>query len=151
MAISDISPDRASKLYTPEILGLAVTLAEYPLNASAQYQGYAVSRSCGSSVGISVSLDNAGAISDIGMNSVACAIGQAASAVFAQDAKGKNMQDVTAARRSIADWLTGAGDMPTWRSIDALSRARDFPGRHDAIVLPWTAAIVALSKTAGDR
>ena len=42
-------------------------------------------------------------------------------------------------------WLAGGGTMPDWPGLDRLSAAREFPARHGAIMLPWNAALDALS------
>ena len=46
------------RLYTPELLGLAVSLADYPLDATLPYQGSARSRSCGSTLDAGFALDS---------------------------------------------------------------------------------------------
>jgi hypothetical protein len=38
--------------------------------------------------------------------------------------------------------------MPDWPGLAAIAPAREFPGRHGAIMLPWTAARDALSGAA---
>jgi hypothetical protein len=48
-------------------------------------------------------------------------------------------------------WLAGEGDLPAWSGIGALAPARDHPGRHGALLLPWKAACEALSQAAPAR
>ena len=137
------APD-AGPLYTPELLALAVTLAESPLDDDLPLRGDAVSRTCGSTLTIGLQCDDAGRIERVGMKVSACAVGQAAAAIFAHGAQGASAQDLAAAEAAIASWLAG-GDRPAWPGIEKLSAARAHPGRHGAILLPWRAARAALS------
>lgn len=135
-----------AKLYTPELLALAVELAGYPFDPKLPLVGEARSRGCGSSLEISLSLNPGGEIEAIGMRVTACAVGQAAAAIFASSAKGATGEQLTAARSEIDLWLSGQGDMPDWPGFAALLPARDHAGRHGAILLPWRAAQAALCK-----
>jgi NifU-like protein involved in Fe-S cluster formation len=135
----------AERLYTPELLGLAVSLADYPFDEGSPYRGSARSRSCGSTLETSLALDPAGRIARVGLRVRACAVGQASAALFAQGAKEQAETDLQTAHEAIAHWLAEGGELPPWPGIAALSEARGFPGRHGAIMLPWSAALDALS------
>ena len=135
----------ADKLYTPELLGLAVSLADYPLDEGSPHRGSARSRSCGSTLETSLSLDPEGRIARVGLRVRACAVGQASAALFAQGAMGQGEADLRAAHDALARWLAEGGETPDWPGLAALSEARGFPGRHGAIMLPWSAALDALS------
>ena len=135
----------AERLYTPELLGLAVSLAAYPVDEGSPHRGSARSRSCGSTLEMSLGLDPEGRIAHMGVRVRACAVGQAAAAIFAQGAKGQAEADLRVAHDAIARWLAEGGETPEWPGLAALSEARGFPGRHGAIMLPWSAALDALS------
>jgi NifU-like protein involved in Fe-S cluster formation len=141
----------ADKLYTPELLALAVALADFPPDPSLPLHGEARSKSCGSTLAADLALDAAGRIEMIGMRVRACAVGQAAAAIFARAALGKSRDDIDAAGAAIEGWLAGTGDMPDWPGLAAIGAARAFPARHGAIMLPWTAARGALSTAGADR
>ena len=134
----------SAKLYNAELLGLATSLAAYPLDESQLQRGTARSSTCGSVVEIGLALDERDAISRIGVKAQACAVGQAAAAIFAAQAAGKSEADVTAALRAAEAWLTG-GALPAWPGFTAIAAARDYPARHGAILLPWRAALVAFA------
>lgn len=134
-------------LYTPELLALAVSLADSPLGDDLYLRGEAVSRTCGSTLTMGLRCDDAGRIDRVGMQVSACAVGQASAAVFAGGARGKTVDDVAAAEEAIAGWLAG-GDTPAWPGIEKIAAAQAHPGRHGAILLPWRAARAALSKAA---
>lgn len=138
---------RASvKLYSPALLGLATGLADFPLTDDLPLHAQARSRSCGSVIAIGLALDEAGAVARIGMQVSACAIGQASAALLAQSAAGSDPATLQATGAALTAWLAGEGDLPDWPGIDALAPARDHPGRHGALLLPWKAATEALSQ-----
>ena len=68
----------AARLYTPELLGLAVELARHPPLAQASARGEARSPTCGSTIAMDLGLDPAGRIEQLGLSVHACAVGQAA-------------------------------------------------------------------------
>lgn len=133
-------------LYTPEMLALAVSLAEAPLDPSAPLVGQARSATCGSTVALGCALDDGGRITSIGVQAAACAVGQAATALFVNAAAGRTRDDIAEALAALDAWLAGEGELPGWPGLDAIAAARDYPARHGAVTLAWTAALDALSK-----
>lgn len=133
------------RLYTPEVLAAAVSLAKYPLTPDLAKRGSARSASCGSRIELGLGLDADDRIERVGLASHACAIGQASAAVFADAAKGMRKLDIITARDQIALWLSGEGEMPEWPGLDLISAAKDYPGRHGAMLLAWNAACDALA------
>ena len=134
----------AATLYTPQVLALATGLAALPLDDGLPWRGEARSASCGSTLTLGLALDDRGRITRVGIAASACAIGQAAAAIFAAGAPGRNMADIAMAREAIAAWLAGDATMPHWPGLDTIAAAAAFPGRHGAILLPWRAAGAAL-------
>ncbi len=94
-------------------------------------------------IGLGLALDNNGAITQIGLRAHACAIGQAAAAIFAEGAASRDAKAIQATEAEIAIWLTG-GPQPDWPMFEAIAAARAYPARHGAILLPWKAALAAL-------
>jgi hypothetical protein len=47
--------------------------------------------------------------------------------------------------------LEEGAELPDWPDFSLLEAARDYPGRHGALQLPWRAALDALSKEAPRR
>ncbi|QWC58157.1 iron-sulfur cluster assembly scaffold protein [Erythrobacter sp. 3-20A1M] len=136
----------AAKLYTPQILALAVELHEYPLTNDLPLRGAARSPACGStlSLGLRLSGDE---IAAIGLRLSACAIGQASAAIFARHVVGRTREQLLGSARAMEDWLTENADRPDWPDLALLEPARAYPGRHGAMLLPWKAAIDALSNS----
>ena len=148
-----MSARATAKLYTPELLGLATGLAGYPLTPDLPLRAEARSRSCGSVIAIGLALDAGGtSIARIGMQISACAIGQASAALLAEASQGTDLSRVIAVSDGISAWLAGSGALPAdWPGLAALAPALAHPGRHGALLLPWTAARTALSSRAGPR
>lgn len=134
----------AARLYSPEVLALATSLANWPLVADLPLTGSARSPACGSALTVGLALDAQGGIMRIGVRAQACAIGQAAAALFAAHAVGNDRAAIAATLTALDGWLTASGPQPDWPGLDAIAPARDFPGRHGAMRLPWRAALEAL-------
>ena len=138
-------------LYTPDVLALATGLAAYPLADDLPWRGEARSRSCGSAITLGLALDKTGAITRIGLRAQACAIGQAAAALFAAGATGMTASQIGPAEQAIAAWLAGTGGMPGWPGLATIAPAAAYPARHGAILLAWRAALEALSSDGASR
>lgn len=139
------------QLYTPELLGLATRLADWPMLADAPFTGEARSPACGSTVTVSLRLSESGCIEALGLRAHACAVGQASAALFAAHAVGLAPHDIETALARIAAWLNLESALPAWPDLEAIAPAREYPARHGAILLPWKAALAALSTTSVAR
>lgn len=146
MSLQPANARGGAALYTPDLLALAVSLASTPFDSGMSHMGEARSRTCGSSLRLSCGLDSKGQIEELGLQVAACAVGQAAAAVFAQRAIGMTKSEIESARQSLALWLNDGGAFPDWPGIEVLAAARAYPARHGAILLAWDAALAALSK-----
>jgi NifU-like protein involved in Fe-S cluster formation len=136
----------AERLYTPELLALAVGLAQYPLSDDFSHTGEARSRSCGSTLRIGLTLASDGRIERLGMRVAACAVGQASAAIFAAAAPGRSPDNIAATLTALEAWLEEGGEPPEWPGIEAIVPTQAYPARHGAMLLPWKAALDALSK-----
>ena len=140
------APGRGEVLYSPELLGLAVSLAKTPYNPEMSHLGEARSRTCGSTVMVSLEIDASGHVVSAGLRASACAVGQAAAALFVRSVAGHDRCAIASARAEIAVWLDGSPDLPSWPGLETLAAARAHPARHGAILLAWDGALAALSK-----
>ncbi len=138
----------ADRLYTPAMLSAAVELASYPPLQTAQLHGSARSPACGSTLDLDMDLDGEGAIANIGMRVRACAVGQAAAAIFARHVEGRSAIEIDTALADLGRWLEDEGPQPQWPDLALIAPARDYRGRHGAMLLPWKAAAAALSSKA---
>ncbi len=139
-----------TSLYSPTLLGLAASLAHYPLDRDFAYRAQARSRTCGSTIEIGLDTAADGAITRIGLMVTACAVGQGAAAILAASVRGRSAGDLARAAETVDRWLEGEGDTPDWPGFDALVPAREHPGRHGALLLPWKAASDALCTAPGN-
>ena len=139
---------RAPALYSTELLALAIELADYPFDAAAPAKGHARSRSCGSVIDLSSS---GGSLDDLGLRVSACAVGQASAAIFARESSGMDAAAVAAMVENLGEWLQGQAPSSILPRLELLEPARPHLGRHEAILLPWRAALDALSKTEAAR
>ncbi|SHN54124.1 iron-sulfur cluster assembly scaffold protein [Erythrobacter sanguineus] len=139
---------RPPKLYSPKLLAQAVALAAYPLDDRLALRAEARSRTCGSEIVLGLDIAGDGGIARIGMQVRACAIGQASAALLAQGAADRNAGAIAATLSGIEAWLAGTSALPDWPDLNLLAPARDHPGRHGALLLPWKAATKALSSRA---
>ena len=135
----------AAKLYSPRLLALSAALAEYPFDDQLDAVAEARSRTCGSTITFGISTAEDGAISRVGMRVSACAVGQSSAALLAKNVIGRSAQDIERTHSQILAWLSGEGALPDWPDFDALEPALPHTGRHEAILLPWRAALEALS------
>ncbi|WP_114519960.1 iron-sulfur cluster assembly scaffold protein [Altererythrobacter sp. ZODW24] len=136
----------SEKLYTPELLGLATELADFPFDDGFSFAAEVRSQSCGSSLIAGFDVIDDGIVIRTGMTVTACAMGQAASTIFVRHVKGRDCEGISNALAAISDWLAGTGSEPDWPDIALLQPALDYPARHGAILLPWRAAHEALCK-----
>ena len=130
----------AEVLYSPQVLALAASLSQWPWREDLPLHGSARSKSCGSVVALGLATDGTGRVSAIGVKAQACAIGQAAAAIFAGAAPGQTPAQIAAAESEIRAWLAGEGARPAWPGLELLDAACAYPARHGAILLAWQAA-----------
>jgi NifU-like protein involved in Fe-S cluster formation len=138
----------AARLYTPELLALAVDLAKWPRLGEAGLHGEARSPTCGSTLTMDLALDASGRVERLGMAVRACAVGQASAAIFARAAEQRTAADIADALSQLEAWLVGDAPLPDWPGLEPIEPARAYPARHGAMLLPWKAALAALSSTA---
>ena len=143
-----MASSRAPALYSTELLALAIELADYPFDAAAPAKGHARSRSCGSVIDLSSS---GGSLEDLGLRVSACAVGQASAAIFARESSGMDAAAVAAMVENLGEWLQDQAPSSILPRLELLEPARPHLGRHEAILLPWRAALDALSKTEAAR
>ncbi|MEC7953114.1 MAG: iron-sulfur cluster assembly scaffold protein [Pseudomonadota bacterium] len=143
-----MASSRAPALYSTELLALAIELADYPFDAAAPSIGHARSRSCGSVIDLSSS---GGSLEDLGLRVSACAVGQASAAIFARESSGMNAAAIAAMVENLGEWLQDKAPSSILPRLELLEPARPHLGRHEAILLPWRAALDALSKTEAAR
>lgn len=133
-----------SALYNRDILRLAASLV--PNDRLAHADGVAEARSplCGSRIQAEIALDGDGLISGLALRANACALGQASAAILRANGVGSDLVTIARIRECVADALAGKSGMPdNWPDLELLLRAKDYPSRHSAILLPYDALLAA--------
>lgn len=138
----------SQRLYTPELLALAVELADYPPLDLVTARSEARSPTCGSTLALDLALDEHGRIAQLGLRVRACAVGQASAAIFARHAAGRDSANLRDVLDRFEGWLASEGPAPDWPDLGLVEAARAYPARHGAMLLPWKAACAALSSVA---
>ena len=136
-----------SALYSIEVLRMAASVADFPPLADAQARDERRSPTCGSRMTATLSLDADGRIAAIGLDAKACALGQAAAAIFARNAIGKGQAEVDAASAGWRAYLSRESDtLPDWPDLALLAAGRDYPARHPSMRLAFEAASAAMAQ-----
>jgi NifU-like protein involved in Fe-S cluster formation len=132
-------------LYTTEVLRLAASLPE-PVTLERE-DGIARLRSptCGSRIETTIQVDSQGRVEALSQVVLACAFGQASATLVAQQAPGRDRDEILSALEELTAWLAGTREKPPhWPGYDSLAPARSRTGRHGAILLPLRALAAAL-------
>ncbi len=139
-------------LYSPEILALATRLEQGGALDGAQGVALQVSRLCGSRVRARVRLDGQGRVAAFTQQVHACALGQAAAALLQQHVRGASLEELEQGRAALRAMLKDGAPPPAqgrWRDLAVLEPVRGYPPRHDAVLLPFDAAIAAVREALG--
>jgi len=132
-------------LYSLDVLRMAASVADHPPLADADRAAERRSPTCGSRIAVTLALDGEGRIAAVGLDARACALGQAAAAIFARAAPGRDRADIAAAGEAWRAYLAGTrDDPPDWPGIGLLAAGRDYPARHPSMRLAFEAALAAL-------
>ena len=136
----------SSSLYSIDVLRRAASVADFPLLTDYDARAERRSPTCGSRITVTLKLDDDGRIAAIGMEAKACALGQAAAAIFAASALGADRASIKAASDQWRAYLSGERDeLPDWAGLELLAAGRDYPARHPSMRLAFEAVAAALS------
>lgn len=140
-----------SALYNRDILRLAVSVAHQGRLAEPHGSGDVRSPTCGSRIVADVRTAADGRIEVFAIDVQACALGQASAAILSRNVIGLDRDSLREHRRALAGLLRGdgeAGEAMLLPDSALLSPAKDHPGRHAAILLPFDATLAALDAAA---
>ncbi|MGI8932115.1 MAG: iron-sulfur cluster assembly scaffold protein [Sphingomicrobium sp.] len=131
-------------LYTRDILRLAASLGEPHVLARVDGEAERRSVTCGSRIWVGVAVDD-GVVGAVSQRVEACAFGQAAAALMIAEAPGMSAADVRSALAGVERWLQGEdAAVAAWPGLSVLDPARSRVGRHQAILLPFSALLGAI-------
>lgn len=130
----------SAPLYNTDILRLAANIPHHARLPDPQASVEKRSPVCGSRVTADVRLDDAGKVSELGLDVKACALGQASAALMAAEAIGMSADELAEARDKLIAYLSGESDeLDFWPGLAVLAPARGYPARHASIRLGFEA------------
>ena len=143
-----------SELYHNRILELAAEIPHLGALENAEGEALKVSRVCGSTVQVSITLDETGArVKEIAVEPKACALGQAATSILSSNAVGATVGEIRAALEALRAMLKEGGPPPEGRfwELRHLEPVADYPPRHASTMLAFEAAVTAIDQALAAR
>jgi len=143
-----------SELYHNRILELAASIPHLGRLPGAEGSVLKVSRVCGSTVQVDVTLDASGErVAAIAVEPKACALGQAATSILAGQAVGAALCEIRAARDGLRAMLKDGAPPPEGRfwELRHLEPVADYPPRHASTLLAFEAAVAAIDEALAAR
>jgi NifU-like protein involved in Fe-S cluster formation len=137
-----------SDLYSQKILEIAANQPIPGRLVAPDATARRVSRVCGSSIEVDISVTAEGNISAYGHKISACALGQTSAAIVATHIVGTPVDEFRALRVQMTQMLKATGAVPTgkWSDLAYLEPVRDYPPRHTSTLLVFDAVVEALDK-----
>ncbi len=135
------------ELYSQKILNLATLNPLSEPIESPQASAKKRSPICGSEVEVSIALQD-DKISEYSQTVNACALGQASSAIFAQNVIGRSEGELEKLRQELLAFLKAEGGAPAapFEEYAILEPAQAHRNRHASIMLPVEATLMALEQ-----
>ena len=137
-----------SDLYSQKILEIAANQPIPGRLVAPDASARRVSRVCGSSIEVDISVSPSGEISAYGHKISACALGQTSAAIVATNIVGTPVSEFRAVREQMTAMLKEDGTPPTgrWADLAYLEPAREYAPRHTSTLLLFDAVGEALDK-----
>jgi NifU-like protein involved in Fe-S cluster formation len=139
-------------VYNAKILGFAGNIGRIGRLEHADASATAHSKLCGSTVTVDIAMDG-DRISDFGHIVKACALGQASSAIMAENVVGATATELREVRETMRRMLKENGVPPEGRFADLryLKPVRDYKARHASTMLTFDAVVDAIDQIEARR
>ncbi len=139
-------------VYNAKILGFAGNIGRIGRLAHADATATAHSKLCGSTVTVDIAMDG-DRISDFAQIVKACALGQASSAIMAENVVGATAAELREVRETMRRMLKENGVPPEGRFADLryLEPVRDYKARHASTMLIFDAVVDAIDQVEARR
>ena len=140
-----------SDLYSDKLFEAAASIPTRRRLPAPAFSARRERRVCGSTVGVDLLVEN-GRVADIGLDEKACALGQAAAAITANNIIGAPIEDLYRLRDQMRAMLKTDGPPPEgarWRDLALLAPIKDYPQRHASTLLIFEAICAALDQARG--
>ena len=134
-------------LYHNRVLELAADIPNVGHLDAPDGAAHKVSRVCGSEVNVEVALSDDGeTISEVAVESKACALGAATLSILAEHAVGATPREIIQARDALKAMLKDGGEPPQGRfwELRHLQGVADYPQRHMSTLLAFEAGVAAV-------
>lgn len=134
-------------VYNAKILGFAGNISRLGRLERPDATATAHSKLCGSTVTVDLAMDG-DTVSDFAHDVKACALGQASSAIMAQNVVGATTGELRAVRETMLRMLKENGPPPAGRFEDLkyLEPVRDYKARHASTMLTFDAVVDAIGQ-----
>ncbi|CDP53897.1 Putative iron-sulfur cluster assembly scaffold pro tein for SUF system, SufE2 [Devosia sp. DBB001] len=141
-----------SDLYSEKILQIAGNPPKAPRLADPDASARKVSRVCGSSIEVDVTVSD-GIITGYGHDLSACALGQTSAAIVAREIVGTPVNEFRTVRDQMFRMLKEEGAPPSgkWDDLRFLEPVREYRPRHTSTMLVFDAVVEALDKIEAKR
>ena len=141
-----------SDLYSEKILQMAGNPPKAPRLADPDASARKVSRVCGSSIEVDVTVSD-GIITGYGHDLSACALGQTSAAIVAREIVGTPVDEFRTVRDQMFRMLKEEGAPPSgkWDDLRFLEPVREYRPRHTSTMLVFDAVVEALDKIEAKR
>jgi NifU-like protein involved in Fe-S cluster formation len=139
-------------VYNAKILGFAGNISRIGHLEKPDAVATAHSRLCGSTVTVELNMKD-GVVTDFAHQVKACALGQASSAIMAENIVGATAQELREVRAAMLDMLNNGGAPPEGRFADLkyLEPVRDYKARHASTMLTFDAVVDAIDQIEKNR
>lgn len=139
-------------VYNAKILGFAGNIGRIGRLDSPDATATAHSKLCGSTVTVDLAMKD-GVVTDFAHEVKACALGQASSAIMAENVVGASAEELRSVRESMRRMLKEDGAPPEGRFADLryLEPVRDYKARHASTMLTFDAVVDAIAQIEAAR
>lgn len=139
-------------VYNAKILGFAGNIGRLGHLDAPDASAKAHSKLCGSTVTVEIRMDG-DVIADFAHEVKACALGQASSAIMAENVVGASASELRAVRETMLKMLKENGPPPEGRFADLkyLEPVRDYKARHASTMLTFDAVVDAIGQVERKR
>lgn len=134
-------------VYNARILGFAGNIGRTGRLEAPHATAKAHSKLCGSTVLVDLCMED-GVVTDFAHDVKACALGQASSAIMAQNVVGSTADELRVLRQTMNAMLKENGTPPNGRFEDLkyLEPVRDYKARHASTMLTFDAVVDAIEQ-----
>jgi NifU-like protein involved in Fe-S cluster formation len=141
-----------NEVYNRRILELAGNIPRLGRLNDPDATATAHSKLCGSTVTVDLKMDG-DTVTDFAHEVKACALGQASSAIMAQQVVGSNAAELRGLRENVRKMLKENGAAPAgkWGDIAVLEPVRDYKARHASTMLTFDAVVSAIDQIESKR